>query len=320
MSSSWPFGHENVTSLIVRDDTRDKTRVHTVLKRQSKELPDLVWLLLKGAKEPSPVHKVIHGLLDGNFDLDRLDFVARDSVFTGVRIGHVDARRIINSLERGNDNVLMVKAKGQTAMEEFLVARHFMYSAVYFHKTTRGMEAVFLAWVSRIRDAEASLLPEAFVSSPLGDLLLKPFSLPTFLGVDDADVYVGAKALERGRDKVLRDLSRRLLRRNPLRVVADKTTDPHRLREAIEYLDTKTEYPAKYYFQQDVPSDVPYDLRPYWEDRGMRGSDPIFVEVAGQPIEITQRSPLVRALTSEDTTVRIYVPQECRDAVKEILQ
>ncbi len=315
MGSSWP-GHEEITRSIVRDTTP----VRTVLRRRSKELPDLVWLLLKGEPEPTPVHKVIHGLLDGNFDLDRLDFIARDSVFTGVRIEHVDARRIINTLKHDKDNVLMVKAKGQTAMEEFLVARHFMYSAVYFHKTTRGMEAVFLAWVRRIRDPEVSPLPKAFVSSPLGDLLLKPFSLPTFFGVDDADVYVVAKGLERGRDKVLRDLSRRLLRRQPLRVVAGNITDAQRLREAMEYLDTKTEYPAEYYFHIDAPSDVPYDLRPYWEDPGLHRSDPIFVEVEGQPIEITQRSPLVRALTSEDSTPRIYVPQERRDAVKRILQ
>jgi len=309
----WPK-HEEVGRRILTE----KTQVRTALRRRAKELPQLVWRLLKGEPDPTAARRAIHGLLAGNFDLDRLDFLVRDSVFTGLRTGFVDVRRLINTLQLHDGKILAVEAKGQTAVEEFLVARHFMYCSVYFHKTTRGMEAVFLAWVRRIKDERESL-PSAFVDSALGQLLLEPFSLSSFLRTDDTDVFVSAKALEKARDPVLRDLSRRLLRRQPFRVVMEGMPDAHRMRDAMDFLDAHGVYPSRYYFHQDAPSDVPYNLMPYWSDPEKRETDPIYILVDGEPREITSISLLVRSLASQETTYRVYVPEQCRNRIAGML-
>ena len=94
-------------------------------------------------------------LLSSQLDMDRLDYLRRDSLFTGAGYGHYDYYRILNTFEllpdgEGNWDIVWAE-KSKLAIEEYIFARHYMYQNVYLHKTTRGFEKLLEAMWRRAR-------------------------------------------------------------------------------------------------------------------------------------------------------------------------
>ncbi len=156
----------------------------------------------------------LHELVASQLDVDRLDYLLRDSFFTGVAEGVIGADRILKTLAVEGDR-LVVHEKGLHSVEKFLVARRLMYWQVYFHKTAQAAEGHLLQIIARARryrrsggQLEASpalqhclALPEA---APLDAA-----TLDAFTALDDHDVYAALKAWAHGPDQVLTDLCRR---------------------------------------------------------------------------------------------------------------
>jgi len=160
--------------------------------------------------------RFLHQLVSGQLDMDRLDYLSRDSFFCGVSEGIIGAARIIKMLNIHNDQ-LAVEAKGIYSIEKFLVARRLMYWQVYLHKTSVAAEQMLLNILRRAKEL-ASVGIELFASPALRFFLYHHVDKDTFLTdpealrfyamLDDADVICAVKVWSSHSDKVLSTLCR----------------------------------------------------------------------------------------------------------------
>src|SRR5450759_1249870 len=171
--------------------------------------------------------KFFHELISGQMDMDRLDYLRRDSFFTGVIEGSVGSDRIIRMLNVVDDS-LVVEEKGIYSLEKFLIARRLMYWQVYMHKTVLSSESLLVKTLKRAKElanegADLYTTPALrfFLYNNLGssDLTESGKFTPgliasNFTRLDDADILVSAKYWADHSDKVLSDLSGRLLNRD----------------------------------------------------------------------------------------------------------
>lgn len=157
--------------------------------------------------------KFLHQLISGQLDVDRMDYLTRDSFFTGVHEGVIGYDRIIKMLTVHNGE-LMVEEKGIYSIEKFLIARRLMYWQVYLHKTVMSAEQMLQRIIKRARAIQAPCY------EPLNSFLYaeEPFSLERFCSIDDADVVIAIKQWCFNHDKVLSVLCKGILDRNLLKV------------------------------------------------------------------------------------------------------
>lgn len=168
--------------------------------------------------------KFLHQLVSGQLDMDRLDYLKRDSFYTGVPEGTVNAQRLITMLNVKDDE-LVVEEKGIYSVENFLVARRLMYWQVYLHKTGVVAEQLLVRILKRAKQlvARGENLP---ASSNLqfflqNNITIDDFSeevLETFAQLDDYDIISAMKLWIDNDDFVLKNLSQMLLNRNLLKV------------------------------------------------------------------------------------------------------
>ena len=163
--------------------------------------------------------KFLHQLMSGQLDVDRMDYLIRDSFFTGVSEGVIGYDRIIKMLTV-HQNELMVEEKGIHSIEKFLVSRRFMYWQVYLHKTVLCAEKILVHIIERAIEIKAT------AASPVLDIFLqKKFSagempdyLDQFCQLDDVDVFFTIKSWANHDDKVLSTLCKLLIERRLLAV------------------------------------------------------------------------------------------------------
>jgi len=171
--------------------------------------------------------KFLHELISGQMDMDRLDYLRRDCFFTGVIEGSVGSERIISMLNVVDDT-LVADEKGIYSLEKFLIARRLMYWQVYMHKTVISSESLLVNILKRAKelacegiDLYATPALRFFLYNKIGraDLGSNNHFTPgliasNFTRLDDSDILVSAKYWMDNSDKVLSDLSGRLLKRN----------------------------------------------------------------------------------------------------------
>jgi uncharacterized protein len=171
--------------------------------------------------------KFFHELISGQMDMDRLDYLRRDSFFTGVIEGSVGSDRIIRMLNVVDDS-LVVDEKGIYSLEKFLIARRLMYWQVYMHKTVLSSESLLVKILKRAKeianegtDLYTTPALRFFLYNHIGhsdltnDGKFTPSMIASnFIRLDDSDILVCAKYWSDHSDKVLSDLSARLLRRD----------------------------------------------------------------------------------------------------------
>ncbi len=154
--------------------------------------------------------KFLHQLISGQLDVDRMDYLTRDSFFTGVIEGAIGYDRIINMLEVYNDE-LMVEEKAIYSIEKFLVSRRLMYQQVYLHKTVLCAEKILKQIIRRAKyiKAESTTAIRKFI---LEDR--KQLTLEEFCTIDDIDVLAAIKEWRNCGDKVLQVLCQSVLDRS----------------------------------------------------------------------------------------------------------
>lgn len=157
-------------------------------------------------------------LVSGQLDVDRLDYLMRDSFYTGVAEGIIGSERIIKMMNVVN-NHLVVEQKGIYSVEKFLIARRLMYWQVYFHKTVIGAEALLTAILKRAKQL-CSEGEKLFCTSALKNFLYKSENdnLEHFVKLDDMDILASIKEWVQHDDKILSDLCFRLVYRKLFRV------------------------------------------------------------------------------------------------------
>ena len=176
--------------------------------------------------------KFLHQLVSGQLDMDRLDYLMRDSFYTGVNEGVISTDRILKMLTVDDDE-LAVELKGIYSIEKFIVARRLMYWQVYYHKTVLAVEYMLISILNRARELvkNGRELPcssalkyflarqvskEQFNASP--DILMK------FAALDDYDIHHAVKEWSDDSDPILGLLCKSLMNRKLFRVVIN--TEP----------------------------------------------------------------------------------------------
>ncbi|HVW15276.1 MAG TPA: HD domain-containing protein [Mucilaginibacter sp.] len=176
--------------------------------------------------------RFLHELVSGQLDMDRMDYLNRDSFFTGVSEGVISFDRIIKMLNVVDDHIA-VEEKGIYSIEKFLIARRLMYWQVYLHKTVIAAEQLLANILRRAR--ELALAGHSLFATPaLRHFLEKPISkksfetedshLEIFAQLDDTDIMASIKVWEESSDFVLSHLCKMLMRRNLYHV--DITSEP----------------------------------------------------------------------------------------------
>lgn len=165
--------------------------------------------------------KFLHQLVSSQLDMDRLDYLKRDSFFTGVTEGVIGSDRIIKMLNVLNDQ-LVVDEKGIYSIEKFLIARRLMYWQVYLHRTVVASEQLLVMMLKRAQ-ALTSGGKELFATPALTYFLQKhdQVSLEQFALLDDNDILASAKVWCNNSDRVLSMLADGLVNRNLFSVELD---------------------------------------------------------------------------------------------------
>ncbi|MEA1897313.1 MAG: HD domain-containing protein [Bacteroidota bacterium] len=250
---------------------------------------DLAIRIFKGQYDK----KFLHQLVSGQLDMDRLDYLKRDSFFTGVTEGTIGLDRIIEMINVKNDQ-LVVDEKGIYSIEKFLIARRLMYWQVYLHKTVLSAELLLMKILKRAKELTSEGV-SLFVTSAMKYFLEQNINynsvfgnnpnhqkvdlLKNFACLDDNDILTSAKIWAEENDIVLSLLCKRLLNRYLFRAKLQKEKFDDKLLEGL-YKKVMKEYkiPAdltSYFVFMEVISNYAYDpddhsIQIFYKDGSLR--------------------------------------------------
>jgi HD superfamily phosphohydrolase len=250
------FRHEEWT---VRAVTSDETEICQVLRSYSAELPQRLASIIQGTFKPAALGQLVSSQLD----VDRMDYLLRDSLMTGAKYGLYDLEWIINALQidEAADRIY-IAARGVFAVEEYLQARYYMFRQVYFHRTLRSAEVVLCSALRRALELFKDNQDVWCAPGSAFEKVLRrqPLSINEHFEIDDSDVIYHLKQWQRAGDPILSDLSRRFIARRLFKAIdLDMPQD-----ERADFLDAARDVvaraglDARYYFIEDHAGDVPY--------------------------------------------------------------
>lgn len=183
----------------------------------------------------------LHQLISSQLDMDRLDYLRRDSFYSGVTEGSVNSERLLTMLNVKDDQ-LVVDSKGIYSIEKFLVARRLMYWQVYMHKTVLSAEFMLVNILKRAKylttqgvELTGTQALKHFLHADYtwNDFEENPAILKKFLELDDFDVMSGIKDWANHNDLILSDLSSRIINRNLLKIRLQETPFEEELAEKM---------------------------------------------------------------------------------------
>jgi HD superfamily phosphohydrolase len=211
-----PYSHA-LEHTLIKDSSHEKISL-LIMKKMNEELGGKINMAIDIFTNAHP-KKFLHQLMSGQLDVDRMDYLIRDSFFTGVSEGVIGYDRIIKMLTVHNGE-LMIEEKGIHSIEKFLVSRRFMYWQVYLHKTVLCAEKMLVNIINRAKLIKAQspsdvlniFLNEKYLETGIENNL-EPFCL-----LDDYDVLFAIKFWIHHPDKILSTLCKSLINRNLLKV------------------------------------------------------------------------------------------------------
>jgi len=215
-----PFSHALEETIIT--GVNHEQLSHLLMNRLNEEFKSKLDLAIT-IYNNSYSKKFLHQLVTSQLDMDRLDYIKRDSFFTGVTEGTIGTDRLIKMLNVYNDN-LVVEKKGIYSVEKFLISRRLMYWQVYFHKTVIASENLLVRMLQRAKFL-ANKNISIYCSPSLSYFLYHTISsdniknkaeevLQYFSQLDDTDIIVSAKEWQNQDDKVLSMLAHSLINRS----------------------------------------------------------------------------------------------------------
>ena len=308
------FHHEHWTVKVILDQ---QSEIGELLRSHSTDLPLKVASIIEGKFQPSALAQLVSSQLD----VDRMDYLLRDSLMTGAKYGIYDLEWIINALaiDEAEDRVY-VQARGVYAVEEYLQARYYMFRQVYFHRTLRSAEAVLRSIIRRALELleEGKEVWHATGTAFEKILRREPLTISEHLQIDDSDFVFHIKQWQRSDDSILSDLSRRFIARRLFKAIDLDMP----LNQQAEFLTTARQAVARagfdpeYYFIEDRASDVPY--YGYYETEKSEPKTHIYVEsgyASPQIREISEVSNVVRGLQHAYELHRVCFPAEVKTEV-----
>jgi len=213
--------------------------------------------------------KFLHQLITSQLDIDRLDYLKRDSFYTGVAEGNISSDRLI-AMINVVDNELVIEKKGIYSVEKFLIARRLMYWQVYLHKTSLVAEYMLVNILTRAKEL-ANQGVELFCSSSLKFFLYQKTDknnfdnkvLNLFSELDDYDVLSAIKEWTNHSDKILSKLSLMIVNRNLLKIKMfdEEVSNDHLSNTTSKFLKISkiSEEEAKYFVFRGKISNQAYN-------------------------------------------------------------
>ena len=246
-----PFSHV-LENTIVTGISHEEISL-LLMERMNKELKGQLSLAIQIFKDEYP-KRFLHQLVSGQLDMDRLDYLRRDSFYTGVTEGNIGSARIIKMLNVKDDH-LVVESKGIYSIENFLTSRRLMYWQVYLHKTSVACEKMLISTLLRAKEL-ASQGVELFASPALRFFLYNridkdefynnPACLENFIQLDDNDIWTALKVWSTHEDKVLSILSQGLIDRHLFKVeISSSPLTKSQKDELIEKISTHLQISKK---------------------------------------------------------------------------
>lgn len=310
------FHHEDFTVEAVLDPSGE---IGSALIRHSPDLANDVADIIRGKFR----RMALGQLVSSQLDVDRMDYLLRDTLMTGVKYGIYDLEWVLKSIEIDEErDQLYVSAAGIHAVEDYLQARYYMFRQVYFHRTLRAAEAVLR---STLRCALTLFQHGGNVWCAGGTameavLAGKKLSLSEHLSLDDSDFIFHIKQWASSDDKVLADLASRFIDRRLFKALdLDMRSDERdqfvaAARDAV----TASGFDPNYYFIEDTAGNDSHFF--YSSDRG-RPKDLIYVEDGfshPQLREISEVSAAVCGLQKGFRVDRICFPAEARERIEKL--
>lgn len=253
--------HEDWTSAIVMDP---EGPLHRELSRGDADRPRRVERLVHGEHRLPYLARAV----SGTFDVDRCDYLLRDSYMTGTRYGLYDLDWLLRSLRLEPDprgpRLAVDGTKGLPAVEGYFLARVFMYQQVYFHKATRAAEtllrSVFRRFGALVRGGRVpGGTPAALVAFARGEEV----SVGAYLGLDDNSFWCALEAWRHDADPILADLATRAMNRSLPKTAPLDAVDPDHdalLLDALRDIARDAGFDPDYYTALDVAEVEPYEV------------------------------------------------------------
>ncbi|WP_048601554.1 HD domain-containing protein [Rubeoparvulum massiliense] len=303
--------HEQWSMRIIQEDPE----LSGALRQFDPQLPEQVSAILAGTSSM----KRVEMLISGQIDADRMDYLMRDSLFTGAMYGRFDYERLIEMLSFHHDE-LVVARKGLSTAEAYLMARYNMYWQVYLHRTTRGLECMLKSIWKRAQHLyrEGQLREHQDVSSRFIPFLTGNVTVNEYLALDDTDIYVALKDFTNHSDPILADMADRILHRRLLKPVQLPSDYNPTATLEVNRLIHQYGYDPEYYLLFDQSSNIAYDYYIAGEEGGWKHNTIFTTNQYGEIVEISRQSDTIRAISHPRGGTTLFVPEECRQAVHTI--
>lgn len=293
--------HEAITQEII---TSPDTEVNAILRGVSPDFPENVASVINHTYH----NKQVVQLISSQIDCDRMDYLLRDSYYSGARYGQFDLTRILRVIRPTADGIVF-EYNGMHAVEDYIVSRFQMYMQVYFHPASRAMEVLLQNLLKRAKylyHIDSHFFEKT--SPNLIPFLANQASLADYLSLDDGVMNTYFQAWTAAEDDILADLANRFVNRKVFKSVTFEEESRKDLSHLVELVKS-VGFDPDYYTGIHVNFDLPYDI--YRPEKKEPRTEINMIQKDGSVVELSTISPIVKTLTG---TIygdrRFYFPKE----------
>lgn len=294
--------HEQITRRII---TSESTNINRILRRVGNDFPQKVASVIDHTYQNPQVVQMISSQVDA----DRMDYLQRDSYYTGTNYGKFDLDRVLHMMRPVKDGIAF-EINGMHAVEDYILSRLQMYLQVYFHPVSRSMEVILDHLLMRAKwlyQHPSQYQPE-FMPRLLMPFFNGHYDLNDYLTLDDSVLTTYFIHWMNSSDKILSDLAQRFINRRPFKsAVYDQQTRfmLPKLRELI----TTAGFDVDYYTAVDSSYKLPYDTYNPQDSKPQTQIELIYPN--GELIELSQVSTLVASVSGREAgDRRFFFPRE----------
>ena len=293
--------HEEITRQII---TSPETEINRVLTQVSPDFPEKVASVIN---HTYPNKQVVQ-LISSQIDVDRMDYLLRDSFYTGASYGQFDLTRILRVI-RPVENGIAFQRNGMHAVEDYVVSRYQMYMQVYFHPARRAMEVLLQNLLKRAKFLYEDQKDFFKLTSPnLLPFFEKRFSLQDYLALDDGVMNTYFQSWMTSPDTILSDLAQRYVNRKVFKSMIFSEENEKHL-DVLRQLVKQVGFEPDYYTAIHRNFDLPYDF--YRPDVEKPRTQIEIIQKDGSLAELSSLSPIVQSLTgTRQGDNRFYFPKE----------
>lgn len=293
--------HEAITQEII---TSPDTEVNAILRQVSPDFPEKVASVINHTYH----NKQVVQLISSQIDCDRMDYLLRDSYYSGANYGQFDLTRILRVIRPTKDGIVF-EYNGMHAVEDYIVSRFQMYMQVYFHPASRAMEVLLQNLLKRAKylyHIDSHFFEKT--SPNLIPFLANQASLADYLSLDDGVMNTFFQAWISAEDDILADLASRFVNRKVFKSVTFEEESRKDLSHLVELVKS-VGFDPDYYTGIHVNFDLPYDI--YRPEKKEPRTEINMIQKDGSVVELSTISPIVKTLTG---TIygdrRFYFPKE----------